>query len=119
MPTWTNFSSGSWQDAARWTGGVPDSVGAVANFTAASGSGLGAALITLSQGITTVGTLNIVTGPNYAYDFLGDVGVTNATLRFQNGGAPAFLNVDTNGSTNTSDMRDQNGFKIEIVSDLI
>ena len=91
MPDWTNPINGSWTDPTRWTGAVPNAPGAVANFTSSSASGAGNALIAFAQDETvTVGTLSVVTDGGTAFAFLGGLGVTQTTLRFQGaGGGPA------------------------------
>lgn len=118
MSDWPNFANGSWGDAAKWTGGVPDAAGATANFTASSANGA-LAIISFAQGVDfTVGTLNIVTNANDSYVFRGQVDATLATLRFGGlGGSPAFLNVDTNGSS--SQISSSFGLRIVLDSDLI
>jgi Ca2+-binding RTX toxin-like protein len=118
MSDWTNFANGTWGDAARWTGGVPDAAGATANFTATSAGGALAIVSFAQNSDFTVGTLNIVTNANDSYIFRGQVDATLATLRFAGaGGSPAFLNVDTNGSS--SEINNLFGLRIALDSDLI
>src|SRR5687767_11969300 len=100
MSDWTNPVNGNWSDATKWTGGVPNASGAVANFTVAN-PGAGTALITFSQDeLITIGTLNLATEANDGWLFRGFTGVTDATLRFFGaGGGPASINVNSNGSS--------------------
>jgi Ca2+-binding RTX toxin-like protein len=120
MADWTNFANGTWGDAIRWTGGVPDAVGAIANFTATDPDPT-FAIVSFAQGLdVTIGTLNIVTDSNDRYLFRGQVDATLATLRFiGSGGSPAVLNVDTNGANPGTEISGEFGLRIVLGSDLI
>ena len=119
MSDWTTPGSGNWQDASKWTGGIPNATGATANFTAVQAGG-GTSLIDFSQGAAIrVGTLSIVTDSNHGFSFRGASGATSTTLHFDGAGSgSAHLNIDTNGSTN-SDIRGTNGLTVALDDDLI
>ena len=59
--TWNVNADGNWSDAANWSGGVPDGVGASASLTydIFTGTGIGPKTVTLNTTSRTVGTLNI------------------------------------------------------------
>ena len=120
MSDWAAAVNGNWTDATKWTGGVPNGLGALANFTVST-AGSATRLIEFSQLSTvTVGTLNLTTDSDDAWAFLGETGVTSAELRFHGaGGAPAFLNVDTNNSNSLTRITDSNGLRVMLASDLI
>jgi len=93
---------------ARWgelERGVPVGPGAIAEFTV-PGAGSGTALITFNQNqFVTIGTLNIVTDGDDAWRFMGNTGLTNATLRFLgNSGSPAFINATADASVRTTNI---------------
>jgi Ca2+-binding RTX toxin-like protein len=121
MSDWTSAVNGNWSDATKWTGGVPNAAGAVANFTVANAAAGVPVTIRFSQNATfSVGTLNIAADSNDGWQFLGEVGVTNATLRFDGvGNSPAFLNVDTNGSDVLSSINNSFGLNVVLDDDLI
>jgi Ca2+-binding RTX toxin-like protein len=120
MSSWTTPTTGAWNDPALWTGGVPNNAGAVAEFTVANPAS-GTVFVTLAQDeLITVGTMNIVTDTDDGWLFRGAVATTNSTLRFGGvGGSPAYLNVDTNGSTRETTIASTNGMRVSLVSDLI
>jgi serralysin len=57
MPVWTSPSSGLWSDPTRWSGGIPNGIGAVAEFNASAAFPIGAATIAAGTSVT-IGTLN-------------------------------------------------------------
>src|SRR5687768_13019761 len=118
MSDWTNPVSGLWSDAAKWTGGVPDAPGAVASFKV--GPTFGTPLIRLSQNETiTIGTLDLEIAIDSGLFIFGATAASNATLRFQGaGGGPAFINVDSNGSTSVG-ISGTNDLEVALLSDLI
>lgn len=121
MSDWINPVSGNWADATKWSGGIPNSAGATANFTVASSGSSLTRLISFQEGEDfLVGTLNLVTDADDAWTFQGFTGVTAAILRLGGaGGGPAFVNVDTNGSTRTSSISGSNGLRLVLDSDVI
>ncbi len=85
MPTWIGEFNGNWGSAARWSGGVPNAIGAVAEF-AFTGNG-GTVLIDSTDPTLTLGTLNITTTGTTGW------ALTSGNLIFNNGASPAQLNV--------------------------
>ena len=98
MPSWKNPVSGVWLDPVNWDVGVPNSPGAVANFTVPGPGSISLNVVLPAGSIVTVGTMNILTEADDGWTFNGTAG-TPAQLIFQGAnGSPAFLTVDTNGS---------------------
>jgi autotransporter-associated beta strand protein len=87
MPTWIGDSNGSWFDAARWSGGVPNAAGAFASFSFASNGG--ATQVDSGAG-AIVGSVSVASTGTHGCDFLG-------TLIFDSGlaGSSASLTVNT------------------------
>lgn len=84
MATWNNVNSGLWSDSANWSGGVPNAIGAQADFVAVGGSGASIATFTENT-TTTLGTLNITSTGARDVLFQGslaDSGSGIATLSF-------------------------------------
>ncbi|MFM5948852.1 MAG: beta strand repeat-containing protein [Novosphingobium sp.] len=97
MPTYlglggTGSANGSWGNPAHWSGGIPNSVGAIANFSTSSTSGT-TALIDL-PGTITVGVMNFTSTGDLGYAFV------NGNFIFNNGAAAAELNVNVTAVSN-------------------
>jgi Ca2+-binding RTX toxin-like protein len=125
MADWISLTNGEWTDSARWSGGVPNGAGAVANFvnntdtrnlTALIGIGSAAAP---NQSIT-IGTLNLTTIPNFAWAITGGInGVAPTLIMAGAGGGPAAINVDSNGSTNNPRITNAGGLRMSLSTDTI
>ncbi|HTU12212.1 MAG TPA: calcium-binding protein [Allosphingosinicella sp.] len=120
MPVWTNASNGSWGDAARWTGGIPNGAGAVAEFTVAHANSVLIVVSFPDSSLFTVGTLTIATDTDDGWTFRGQTNATSSTLRLLGaGGGPAYINVDTNGSSRESSIASEFGLRLSFASDVV
>jgi len=85
---WTSAVSGNWSDSTKWTGGVPNAVGAAAMISAPTNSPL---TVTLDSP-QTIGTLLLGSGnPSVGYT-LSSSG--SNTLTFSNSGNGAIITVN-------------------------
>jgi autotransporter-associated beta strand protein len=121
VPTWINQStSGSWLDPSRWTGGIPNALGAVANFITGSGS-IGALSIQLPNlgSEITVGIINVDLRPgSVTYNFLANTSDPMGTLVFNNGAAFAEVNCYFDSSSASEIVRFWSGFAVRLDSSL-
>ena len=85
-------ANGSWGNPAHWSGGIPNSVGAIAVFSSSSTSG-NSALIDL-PGPITVGVMNFTSTGDFGYGFV------NGNFIFNNGAVAAELNVNVTAVSN-------------------
>ncbi len=99
--TWSGNVSGNWGDTARWTGGVPNGAGAVANVTFDISAARTVTLNGTSGTNRTVGTLTIgdTTGRNAGFTIAA---ATGNSLIFDSGSASAAtLTTTAGGSSDT------------------
>ena len=89
---WNSPGGGDWDDASKWTGGVPNAVSAIANF------GAGATIPTtedsavMIRGTKTVGTVSF-DHPTFRYSLVAGV---NGALALDNGvSTPAVVSVNS------------------------
>lgn len=95
VSSWTANANGNLSLGSNWDGGVPNEVGAVANFLNN---------ITASRTMTNDLGILVVGGINFGTSNAGDFGYTinSGTIRFENlEGNPAFINITGTGNSNT------------------
>ena len=97
MSVWNNLGSGSWSVAGNWIGGVPDGLGAVADFSNLAGASIFHVIDLSVMGPWKVGTLKLKSSATENY------GLTNGRLVMMslNQNTPAQIDMDVAAPGNT------------------
>jgi autotransporter-associated beta strand protein len=95
MPSWNGAVTGNWNDSANWSGGVPNSVGALASFFISNSPSIHMVTLAPNQE-TIVGSIYLGATAAGGLTLTG----TNSTLVFNNGGIAEITTSTSPGGAN-------------------
>jgi autotransporter-associated beta strand protein len=123
VPTWNDPLGGTWTDSTNWIGGVPNAVGAIANFNISTSLGTTVGVGILETSAIRLGQLNInMTGTDNLTirGSTADTGTGVGRLIFNNGALDAVVTVDdVNSGSGEFRISAANGLRVELESNTV
>jgi autotransporter-associated beta strand protein len=123
VPNWIDTLGGTWTDSANWTGGVPNGVGAIANFNFTANTGTTMIVGILDTSAIRLGQLNVSLQGTLGVTIRGstaDTGTGVGRMIFNGGALDARVTVDdANSSSGEFLISGTNGLRVELESNTV